>query len=209
MENLRERSPGSGRRGLRLFHSTLGCDRADPDAWPMPLPDGNASAARLQRGCYRPTCWGEREGSGDVVTDIGNALRATSDALMRDLGELTDLEETKRSIQPGDPQLVQLAQRIEVIAARLFGATVRQRELSTEVEALVEEDDPEAPLGSIDATPREIHVILAEWRDAERLSRDAPPGSVEAEAAADRAALLRAEYRRAHEAASRRRSGRR
>jgi hypothetical protein len=138
------------------------------------------------------------------VSDIGNALRATSDALMRDLSDLTALEEQKRSLQPGDPHLLALAERIEVIAARLFGTTVRQRELSTRVEGLVEAH-PEAPLGSIDATPREIHVILAEWRGAERQAQEAVPGSVEAETAADRAALLRAEYRRAHEAAQRRR----
>lgn len=143
------------------------------------------------------------------MSEIGNALRATSDALMRDLAELTDLEETKRSMQPGDPQLVELAQRIEVIAARLFGSTVRQRELSTAIETLVDASDPDVPAGSIEATPREIHVILAEWRVAERLAQDAAAGSVEAQAAADRAAHLQAEYRRAHEAARRREGGKR
>ncbi len=144
-----------------------------------------------------------------MVSEIGNALRATSDALMRDLADLTELEEEKRSLQPGDPHLLALAERIEVIAARLFGATVRQRQLSTTIEGLVEESNPEAPLDSIDATPREIHVILAEWRDAERQVQEAVPGSVEAETAADRAALLRDEYRQAHDAAQRRGGARR
>ena len=143
------------------------------------------------------------------MSEIGNALRATSDALMRDLADLTELEDEKRSLQPGDSRLLALAERIEVIAARLFGATVRQRELSTTIDELVEESHPEAPLGSIEATPREIHVILAEWREAERQAQEAPPGSVEAEAASDRAALLRTEYRMAHEAAQRRSGGRR
>jgi hypothetical protein len=147
--------------------------------------------------------WGNGK-ERDVVSDIGNALRATSDALMRDLNELAGLEDEKRSLQPGDDRLTELAERIEVIAARLFGKTVRQRQLSTKVEDLVEESHPEAPLGSIDDTLREIHVVLAEWRDAERQAQEAVPGSVEAEAAADRAAELRAEYRRAHETASQR-----
>ena len=142
------------------------------------------------------------------MSEIGNALRATSDALMRDLSDLAELEEEKRGLQPGDPHLLDLAKRIEVIAARLFGATVRQRELSATIEVLVEESHPEAPRSSIDATPREIHVILSEWRDAERQVQEAVPGSVEATAAADRAALLRDEYRRAHEAAQRRGTGR-
>jgi hypothetical protein len=143
------------------------------------------------------------------VSEIGNALRATSDALMRDLADLTELEEEKRSLQPGDERLLSLAERIEVIAARLFGATVRQRELSSSIDELVEESHPEAPRGSIEATRREIHVILAEWREAERQLQEAAPGSVEAETAADRAALLRSEYRLAHEAAQRRSGGQR
>lgn len=144
-----------------------------------------------------------------MVSEIGNELRATSDALMRDLAELGGLEETKRTLQPGDPLMLELAERIEVIAGRLFGTTVRQRELSAEVDALVEESNPEAPLMSIEATPREIHVILAEWREAERQLQEAAPGSVEAQAAADRAGLLRTEYRWAHEAARRRDGARR
>ena len=50
--------------------------------------------------------------------------------------------------------------------------------------------------------PRPIQAILADWREAERRSAAAVPGSaeaLEAEALEDR---LREEYRRAHEAAS-------
>src|SRR4029079_19164150 len=51
-----------------------------------------------------------------LTGDTGQALRATSDALLRDLEVLATIEEEKRSLEPGDPRLVQLAARIEEIA---------------------------------------------------------------------------------------------
>jgi len=52
--------------------------------------------------------------------DTGQALRETSDALLRDLDVLSNIEEEKRSLQPGDPRLVSLATRIEEIAQEEF-----------------------------------------------------------------------------------------
>jgi hypothetical protein len=138
------------------------------------------------------------------MTDIGNTLRSTSDALMRDLERLNELETKKRSIEPGDPELVELATHIEQIARRLLSSTVTQRELTERIEDLVAEGHPAAPEAPIEETPREIHVILAEWRDLERSAADLAPGSPEAIAAAARSNRLRDEYRRAHDAAQRR-----
>jgi Rad3-related DNA helicase len=138
------------------------------------------------------------------MTDIGNTLRSTSDALMRDLERLNELETKKRSIEPGDPELVELATHIEQIARRLLSSTVTQRELTERIEDLVAEGHPAAPEAPIEETPREIHVILAEWRDLERSAADLGPGSPEAIAAAARSNRLRDEYRRAHDAAQRR-----
>jgi len=135
------------------------------------------------------------------MSDIADSLRATSDALMRDLEALNALEERKRALAPGDDRLLTLAQEIEAIAARLLGSSVRQRQLSERADTLVDDDHPEAPEQSIDATRREIHVILAEWREVERLGAEAPPDSAAARTAAERAAELREEYRRAHDAA--------
>ena len=57
----------------------------------------------------------------------GDALRRTSDALLRDLEALQQLEEEKRTIEPGDPRLVDLAARIELIAKRVLASSTSQR----------------------------------------------------------------------------------
>jgi hypothetical protein len=141
------------------------------------------------------------------MPDTGTALREASDALLRDLEALAGLEEVKRSIEPGDPRLVELAGTIEAMAERVLASSARQRELTVEVNDLVDLGMPGAPTRPIEDTPRPIQTILAEWRDAERTALSAEAGSreaAEAERAVDR---LKAEYRRAHEEASRQRTG--
>jgi hypothetical protein len=133
--------------------------------------------------------------------DTAQALRETSDALLRDLDVLATIEEQKRQLEPGDPQLVELATRIEEIAQRVLVGSVRQRRLTEVVTSRVEAGSPDAPAETIEETPRSIQAILADWREAERRVAAAAPDSadaVEAEVLVDR---LRDEYRRAHEAA--------
>jgi hypothetical protein len=132
---------------------------------------------------------------------MGNALRAASDSLLRDLTELQALEQEKRQTEPDNPRLVHLAEEIEALAVRVMGSSMRQRERAEEIVGVGGSDAPDQ---SIAETPREIHVILAEWRDTERQLSDAVPGSAEADIAAQRIRMLRREYRRAHEAARRR-----
>ena len=137
--------------------------------------------------------------------ETGNALRETSDALLRDLDVLVTIEEEKRSLEPGDPRLVELAARIEEIAKRVLAGTTRQHDLTKVVNAQVEAGSSRAPESSIEETVRPIQAVLADWRDAERRAAVAEPGSAEeaeANALVDR---LREEYRRAHEAASKQR----
>ena len=137
--------------------------------------------------------------------ETGNALRETSDALLRDLDVLVTIEEEKRSLEPGDPRLVELAARIEEIARRVLDGTVRQHDLTREVRAQVAADSPQAPDSSIDDTVRPIQAILAEWRDAERRAAAADPESAEAAEANALVESLREEYRRAHDKAARQR----
>jgi hypothetical protein len=146
-----------------------------------------------------------RGGERERVSETGSALRATSDALMADLQALEELERRKRELAPDDPRLVDTARRVETIARRLLGQSVRQRELTSVISDLVTTGDPTAPDRPIEDTPREIHLILADWRDAERRARDAQPDSTEASAAAADVERLRDEYRVAHETASRKR----
>lgn len=133
--------------------------------------------------------------------DTGQALRETSDALLRDLDVLATIEEQKRQLEPGDPRLVELATRIEEIAQRVLVGSVRQRQLTEVVSSAVEAGSPEAPAAAIEDMPRSIQAILADWRDAERRASAAAPGSAEALEAETLVDRLRGEYRRAHEAA--------
>ncbi len=102
-------------------------------------------------------------------------LRATSDALMRDLEVLAAIEDEKRTLAPGDPRMVELAQRVEDVARRVLSATVRQRQLTEVGSEQVEAAAPGTPAASIDETPRAIADILTEWRAAERRAAAAEP----------------------------------
>ena len=134
------------------------------------------------------------------MSEMGNTLRAASDSLLRDLTKLQALEQEKRHTEPDSPRLVRLAIEIEALAARVMGTSMRQRERA---EDLVADAGSVAPDTSISETPREIHVILAEWRDTERQQLEAVAGSAEADIAERRINALRREYRRAHDAARR------
>ncbi len=138
-----------------------------------------------------------------MSVETGNALRETSDALLRDLDVLVAIEEEKRQLEPGDARLVELAARIEEIAQRVLHGTVRQRKLTEVIHAQVAAGAPDAPATAIDDTPRSIQAILAEWREAERRAASAEPGSAEAAEADALVTRLREEYRRAHDAARR------
>lgn len=134
------------------------------------------------------------------MADLAEDLRAASDGVVRDLEVLSAIEAHKRTLEPGDPQLVELSERVETLAARLLNASSRQRQLTEIGNAKVEAGVATAPEASIDDTPRPIPDILAEWRAAERRLAAAEPGSaaaLEAEALSDH---LRQEYRRAYEA---------
>ena len=133
----------------------------------------------------------------------GDALRRTSDALLRDLEALLELEEEKRTIEPGDPRLVELASQIEQIAKRVLASSTSQRAQTQLIHELTENGSPAAPDATIEDTPRSMEAILSAWRQAERQLDAAVPRSAEAEEAQVLIARLRDEYRRAHDEANR------
>jgi hypothetical protein len=137
--------------------------------------------------------------------ETGQALRETSDALLRDLDVLVRIEEEKRTLEPGDARLVELAGRIEEVAQRVLAGTVRQHSLTQLANAQVEAGAPEAPEAPIEQTPRAIQAVLADWREAERRVIASEPGSAEEAEARALVTALREEYRRAHEAVPRHR----
>jgi hypothetical protein len=131
------------------------------------------------------------------MEDTAADLRATSDALLRDLEVLAAIEDEKRTLPPDDPRLVELAQRVEDVARRVLTSTVRQRELTEVGLEQVEADTTGAAVASIDDTPRPIAEILTEWRAAERRAAEAAPGSAEAAEARALSDHHREEYRQA------------
>ena len=131
------------------------------------------------------------------MDDTATDLRTTSDALMRDLEVLGEIEEEKRTLAPSDPRLVELAQRVEDIARRVLSSTVRQRRLTEVAKEHVEAGAAASPDTSIEDTARPIADILAEWRAAERRASAAAAGSAEAAEADALADHYREEYRRA------------
>ena len=134
--------------------------------------------------------------------DTAEALRTTSDALLRDLEVLGAIEEEKRSIPAGDPRLVELAARVEQIAQRLLGWTSNQRELAEVAHEEVATGAVDAAV-AIEETPRPMAAILADWREAERRAAAVEPDTADATEAAALVEALRREYRRAFEAAKR------
>ena len=138
--------------------------------------------------------------------DASRELRSTSDALLDDLAMLAGLEQEKRSLPADSPRLVALAEEIEQLAMRVLGQSRRQRSLSETVNDQAQPASGVATARSIEETPREIHLILADWREAERQAAGAAPGSPEAHEAEDTVDRLREEYRAAHDFARRRRS---
>ena len=126
-----------------------------------------------------------------------NALRVTSDALLRDLEALLLLEERKRELPLDDPSLVDLAQQVREIAGRVLDRTNTQVALSEAALA-----NPKA-IASISKTLRTPASILAEWRELERRALSAPEGSPERTELEVLASRLRDEYREAFDAANR------
>ena len=126
------------------------------------------------------------------MPDVLRDLRATSDALQRDLEALGALEEEKRGLPLGDPRLAELARQIEEIAERVLARTTTQKDL-TEVIA------SSGAAGTIESTRRPAGDILAEWRELERRADGAKPGSAEAAEVAILLDRVHDEYRAAVE----------
>ncbi|HEX7347870.1 MAG TPA: hypothetical protein VF253_13860 [Candidatus Limnocylindrales bacterium] len=117
------------------------------------------------------------------------ALRHTADALLAQLSELEELERTKVALEPGSRAQVRLSRRVESLAKKVLNIAGQQTDL---VETIAEMTDETG--GHL---TREPHVILAEWRVAERTMEGEPPGSPSWEAARADVDRLRGEYRRA------------
>lgn len=138
---------------------------------------------------------------------IDPELRAASDALLANLDRLRALEEEKRSLPLGSPRLVELAGEIEQLAATVLGASDIQENLARLTRTMVLEGEAPAD-GSIETmdAARDVHSVLADWREAERQLAEYSPDSQEAGSLRAQIEIFKMEYRRALDAATRRRS---
>ena len=72
-------------------------------------------------------------GTEGQMSDPVNDLRATSDAVLSDAERVTELETTKRSLDPADPEVDRLSREIEDLARHLSHKATAERELSDEI----------------------------------------------------------------------------
>jgi hypothetical protein len=125
------------------------------------------------------------------------AIRHTSDVLLAQLKELEELERTKRELEPGSRAQLRLTRRVETLARKVLNTAGHQADL---VEAIAEVAD--ATIGK--PMTREPHIILAEWREAERAVEAERSGSAAWKTARADVDRLRDEYRRAFDERGRR-----
>jgi hypothetical protein len=134
--------------------------------------------------------------------EIEQDLRAASDRVMRTLERLQELEAEKRGMDPGTPRFRKIAREVERLAASVFAHSHVQQELADTTVTLREEAGVVLPPINEVQPSREIQVILAEWRDAERRMIEAKAGSAEHARAEADAERLRAEYRHTYQSIS-------
>ena len=134
--------------------------------------------------------------------EVEQDLRTASDRVMRTLERLHELETEKRGIEPGTARFRKIAREVERLSASVFDDTHAQEQLAERTVVLREQAGVVLqPIDDIEPS-REIQVILAEWRDAERRMSEAKPNSADHARAAADADRLRAEYRRTYQSVS-------
>jgi hypothetical protein len=123
------------------------------------------------------------------------AIRRTSDVMLAQLSELEELERTKRELQPGSRAQLRLTRRVETLARKVLHTAGQQSDLVATIAEMTADGTEGAPTAS-----REPHLVLSEWREAERTMEREVPGTRPWESARTDVERLRAEYRRAFDA---------
>jgi len=133
--------------------------------------------------------------------NLEQGLRTVSDELLHTLDQLQLLEHQKRSEAPGSVRFVRLAKEVEKLAAMVFAQTSTQQTLAEQTRAAIQVGVEIPPIDEIAAT-RDVSLILAEWRAAEReLGGTSADSAEHAKALAD-VRRLREEYQQAHKSQS-------
>ena len=69
------------------------------------------------------------------MPDPREDFRATADSIQRDAEHVKVLEEQKRALDPTDPHVLVLSERVEQIAAGLQDKAAAEQELAEEIQA--------------------------------------------------------------------------
>jgi len=120
-------------------------------------------------------------------------LRVTSDGFLARLERLQALEEQKREVPPAEA--AELAKEVEILTREVLEWASRQTTLAEDAAANDEDGLPIAV-----TPPRALHVVLEEWRAAERAVASEQPGTAAYESARADIDRLRDEYARAYTA---------
>ena len=135
------------------------------------------------------------------VVSLERELRDTSDSLMRALEQLHDLEAQKRDEPTGSETFVELARRVEELAADVLRRTEREASLAEDTQERRQAGGGVGrTINEVPASSRDLATILSDWREAERRLAATDPRSSESSVAAADVRRLREEYRIAHEA---------
>ena len=71
----------------------------------------------------------------DQAADARQDLEATMASIRRDAEELTEIEDRKAPLDPGDSEMVDLSEQAERVAARLRDKAAAERQLAEEIQA--------------------------------------------------------------------------
>src|SRR5919107_1584500 len=100
---------------------------------------------------------------------VEQELRLASDTLMGALDQLHDLEAEKRTLPAGSERFVELARKVDDPALQVLRHTERQESIAETLEERREAGGGVSrPIEQIPSEPRARHLILSDWRDAER-----------------------------------------
>ena len=67
------------------------------------------------------------------MPDAEHDLRATEESIRRDTQQIDSLESEKSSLDPADPRVVDLSERVEGLAIELTGKAEAERALSEDI----------------------------------------------------------------------------
>ena len=136
----------------------------------------------------------ESSAGGGEGTELETSLRVTSDSFLTRVERLHALEEQKREL-PAD-EIVAMADEVESLSREILDWAAKQAELARTVAST--EPGTSRPIAII--PPRQLSIVLGEWRASERVLSVQEPGTAAWESARADVERLREEYARAYRA---------